>query len=157
MLRYHGRKYREATTPASWWDPIQQKLKQDPDYDLQDVFPDIRGSVVDGRLVHDDVPNFNSISSSLTDYTVLKFMREVPLSAFGDDLDLHNRFVGVNDIKRTKELAAAIAESNEITPLIVVVDAEGPYILEGGHRSSALYLLGAKALPAVVVIDEDDF
>ena len=33
------------------------------------------------------------------------------------------------------------------------MDRKGPYILEGGHRYSALKLLGAKSFPALVVVD----
>ena len=34
-----------------------------------------------------------------------------------------------------------------------VVDKEGPYILEGAHRLGALYLVGVKHIPALVVLD----
>ncbi|HUS48953.1 MAG TPA: hypothetical protein VMZ91_02210, partial [Candidatus Paceibacterota bacterium] len=47
-------------------------------------------------------------------------------------------------------------ESNWISPLIVVIDSEGPYILEGGHRYVALRELGFQSFPAVIVIDTED-
>jgi ParB-like chromosome segregation protein Spo0J len=54
-----------------------------------------------------------------------------------------------------KKLAEEIKETNEINPLIVVIDNEGLYVLEGGHRLAALHLLGKKTLPALVVRDLD--
>jgi hypothetical protein len=58
---------------------------------------------------------------------------------------------------RTKALAEEIKQSGEVNPLIVMIDEEGPYILEGGHRYDALKILGAKSFPAIVVIDEGAF
>jgi hypothetical protein len=58
--------------------------------------------------------------------------------------------------ERTRKLAEDIRASGEITPLIVVQDAEGMYVLEGGHRFDALIASGAQSLPAVVVIDQDN-
>lgn len=72
------------------------------------------------------------------------------------DFELTGRSYDVAGTKRIKELAAQIEASGEINPLIVVIDAEGPYILEGGHRSEALFRLGAKSFPALVVIDESE-
>lgn len=110
------------------------------------------GRTVDGRLVRDEIPNTDSIASSLDEYRVLPDVREVPLS----DFELTGRSYDVSGTKRIKELAAQIKASEEINPLIVVIDAEGPYILEGGHRSEALFRLGAKSFPALVVIDESE-
>lgn len=113
----------------------------------------LAGEVVDGRRVRDEIPNTSSIESSLDNYRILDGVRVVPFSAFTQMGPL--RFYSVSEEKRTKRLAEAIAESREINPLIVVEDAEGPYILEGGHRFDALRLLKAKALPALVVVDLD--
>ena len=110
------------------------------------------GDIVDGRAVRDDVPNISSISASLTDYTILPGIREVPMSEF----TLTGKSYSVSETNRIKDLAEAIAESREISPLIVVIDAEGPYILEGGHRAEALFLLNAKSFPAMVVLEESD-
>lgn len=111
---------------------------------------------VDGRTVLDDVPNTGSIDSSLDNYEVLPGIREVPFTAF-DQLDPGppRYYHSTSEAKRTKQLAAQIRESAEISPLIVVEDAEGPYILEGGHRFDALRELGAQAFPALVVLDLD--
>lgn len=111
---------------------------------------------VDGRTVLDDVPNTGSIDSSLNNYEVLPGIREVPFTAF-DQLDPGppRYYHSTSEAKRTKQLAAQIRESAEISPLIVVEDAEGPYILEGGHRFDALRELGAQAFPALVVLDLD--
>jgi hypothetical protein len=112
------------------------------------------GAVVDGRVVREKVDNTSSIASTFTRYHVLKGIREVPLSVFSS-----NFYASADDNARVEWLAAAIAESGEISPLIVVVDKEGvddPYVLEGGHRAAALQALGAKSLPAMVVVDLDD-
>ena len=110
------------------------------------------GDMVDGRGVLDDVPNTSSISASLDDYTILPGIREVPMSEFG----VTGKSYSVSENKRIEQLAKDIAESGEISPLIVVIDAEGPYILEGGHRIEALFLLGAKSFPSMVVVEELD-
>lgn len=111
----------------------------------------LAGAVVDGREVRDDVPNMSSIASSLDDYTVLNGVREVPMS----DFTLTGKSYSVSESKRIEALAARIKESGEINPLIVVIDREGSYILEGGHRSEALFRLGAKSFPAIVVLDNE--
>jgi hypothetical protein len=113
----------------------------------------LAGEVVDGRHVLEEIPNTSSIESSLDNYRILDGVRVVPFSAFTQMGPL--RFYSVSEEKRTKRLAEDIAESREINPLIVVEDAEGPYILEGGHRFDALRLLKAKAFPALVVVDLD--
>ncbi len=136
------------------WQATWDRVQQDPDYDLQDEFP-LAGTEVDGYLVRDDVPNTDSMSASLTNYEELHSIREVSLVGW-DNLDPYIAYCSADDIARTKELAAAIRDSGEINPLIIVLDPEGPYILEGGYRASAMWLLGAKAFPAVVVLGEDD-
>jgi hypothetical protein len=108
------------------------------------------GDTVDGRRVLDNIPNTGSIRASLDDYTILPGMREAPMSAFGAT----GKSYSVSESNRIKQLAMDIEESGEISPLIVVVDNEGPYILEGGHRIEALFLLRAKSFPAIVVMDE---
>ena len=109
------------------------------------------GPIVDGREVRKDVPNMSSIASSLDDYTVLKGVREVPMSDFA----LTGKSYSVSETKRIENLAEQIKESGEINPMIVVIDRDGPYILEGAHRSEALFKLGAKSFPAVVVLDNE--
>ena len=96
------------------------------------------GSVVDGRDVIDDIPNLSSISSSLTDYTVLKDIREVPVS----DLisNIRDYFYASDDFRQVEYLAEQIKESKQIKPVIVVIqNNEVPYVLEGGHRVAALF------------------
>ena len=109
------------------------------------------GDVVDGRTVLEDVPNVGSISASFNEgeYVELPGIREVPVAAF--DSKPTDLFYAADDIQRTRALAEEIKASGEISPLIVGVDAEGPYIIEGAHRLGALNLLGAKSFPAVVV------
>ena len=110
------------------------------------------GDVVDGRTVREGVPSQSSIASSLDDYTILKGIREVPMDAF--DKEYVDGIAESRIDKRTQDLADAISASKEITPLIVAYDADGAYIIEGGHRLDALIKIGAKSLPAMVVIDE---
>jgi uncharacterized ParB-like nuclease family protein len=109
----------------------------------------VAGKVVDGRLVRDHVPNLSSIEASIARPTVLPGIRAVPMSAFTlDEAPLATD-------ARTRNLAEEIRASGEINPLIVVYDKDGPYIIEGSHRYDALKILGAKAFPAVVVLEED--
>lgn len=112
------------------------------------------GDVVDGRTVREGVPNQSSIASSLDDYTIIKGIREVPMDAF--DKEYIDGIAEGRIDKRTQDLADAISASKEITPLIVAYDADGAYIIEGGHRLDALIKIGAKSLPAMVVIDESN-
>jgi len=105
-------------------------------------------ATVDGRIVRSSIPNKSSIESN---FDVLPGVREVPFSAF-DQMGPLN-YYSTSEAKRTKDLAAQIRTSGEINPLIVVEDAEGPYVLEGAHRFDALRELGARAFPALVVLD----
>jgi len=97
-----------------------------------------------------NVPNTASIAASLNDYEVVKGIREVPISEFGD---ANRAFYAANDWERSEKLALAIQENKYIDPLIVVIDDEGLYILEGAHRWVALAKLKVKSIPAVIVID----
>lgn len=115
-----------------------------------DHFPDA-GKMVDGRRVLSSIPNQGSIAASLDDYEILDNVREVPFSAFTQMPEL--KYYSTQEGERTKRLSKEIEYSREIAPLIVVVDSEGPYILEGGHRFDALRELGAKSFPALVVLD----
>jgi hypothetical protein len=97
------------------------------------------------------VPNQDSIDSSIENPTVVKGIREVPMSEFGTEPP---NFYSVTEEARTKALAEEIRSNKRIDPLIVGYDQRGPYILEGGHRFNALKLLGAKSFPAKIVFDE---
>jgi len=110
------------------------------------------GKLVDGLRVGGTVPNTDSIAASLTDYEVLDGIRSVPLSAF-DHTSPTKLFYAANDIARAEKLAADIAESGWIAPLIVVRDSEGLYVLEGAHRLAALHLLKKTHLPALLVTE----
>lgn len=113
----------------------------------------LAGPSVDGLEVLDEVPNTSSIGSSLSDYTVLRGIRAVPLSTFEIGPKF---FYATNDFKRSEALARGVEVSGALKPLIVVVDSKGPYILEGTHRLYALHLLGKTAFPALVVVDHED-
>lgn len=110
-------------------------------------------SSVGGLAVLSDVPNMDSIGSSLGDYDVLPGIRQVDFSLFTQMGDLS--FYSKNEQERTEALAEEIRASGAISPLIVVVDQEGPYVLEGGHRFDALRMLGIQSFPAIVVVDNE--
>lgn len=68
---------------------------------------------------------------------------------------LSGKHYSVQGSKRIDRLAAEIEASKELNPLIVAVDKDGPYILEGATRAEALKKLGATSFPALVVKDLD--
>jgi hypothetical protein len=108
------------------------------------------GKLSDGRTVGKDIPNTNSIAATVPNYKSIG-VRDVPLSAF--------TLAGPPPRKldaRTMKLAEEIKASKQINPLIVAMDKQGPYIVEGGHRFDALRYLGAKSFPALVVRDLDE-
>ena len=111
------------------------------------------GDAVDGRIVRERIPNTDSISASLEDYTV-KGVREVPMSMF--DASYIESITEKNVDARTLDLVEQIAESGELNPLIVAVDSKGAYIIEGGHRFDALILSRAESIPALLVVDDSD-
>lgn len=114
----------------------------------------LAGAVTSGLTVGTEIDNTSSIGASLLDYEVLRGIREVPLSDFHSAP--HQLFYAADDIQHAKLLAEAINRSGRIDPLIVVVDQEGPYILEGAHRLAALHLLKKRTFPALVVRDLED-
>jgi len=118
-------------------------------------FPVVKaGDVVDGLKVRPETANVSSIKASLENYSVMPGIRSVSIDDFGEPGPVTGN---VNKLdKRTRELADAISQSNEITPLIVVYSGSQNYILEGSHRIDALDALGKKKIPVIAVIDEDD-
>ena len=120
--------------------------------DYDPIYP-LASDVVDGREVLEKVPNTSSISASLYNYKILNGIREVSMEYFGGPLTV---FVDQRDFERCSRLSEEIKDNNKISPLIIVVDKDGPYILEGVHRYVALYYLQAKSFPAMVVIDLDN-
>ena len=103
-------------------------------------------------LVRGLADNQESIEATLTDYRILPVIREVPVNVF--DAKPTDMYYDVHDLNRVKELALEISISGWISPLIVVVDEHGPYVLEGGHRLGAMYLSSIKSFPALVVVGE---
>lgn len=108
------------------------------------------GDVISGLTTRDGIPNLGSISSSFDNSQELG-IHEVPMRFFSN-----TKFANVKENDRARALAKEIGVSKEISPLIVAIDAEGPYILEGGHRLQALQELGVDSFPALVVKDLDD-
>lgn len=112
---------------------------------------------MDGLIVRKYIPNKSSIDASLSNYRTVLEISAVPFSEFKDIKKPSDMFYAVNDIRKSEKLADEIAVSGEINPLIVVIDKDGPYILEGAHRFVALQILGFKRFPALVVLDDDNF
>ncbi len=110
--------------------------------------PDVDGKVDGREVMEGGVPNEESIGSTLDDYEILPGIREISMDFF-----TYTPPYSSSEMKRTKDLAARIKDSGQIAPLIIVEDAEGFYVLEGGHRFDALNMLGAKSFPALVVKD----
>ncbi len=121
------------------------KISQKKEYPLA-------SSIVDGLEVIDHVDNMGSIDSSLSNYVILDGIREVPMA----DFHITGRHYSVQGSDKIARLQREIAASGQIMPLIVVVDKEGPYILEGSTRIDALFNLGKKSFPAIVVEDKDE-
>lgn len=133
-----------ASSRVAGLTPAEEQL--DTSYSAK--YPEIpEGAKVDGREVIDNVDNMSSIAASIVNYLILEGIREVDFTQF--DMPPHVT-------ARTKALAQRIQQSGQLMPLIVGVDAQGPYIMEGSHRYDALKMLGAKSIPAVVVLDLDE-
>ena len=113
----------------------------------------VAGSTVSGLTVRKEIPNQNSISSSLEDYQILPGVREFPLHGFLGK----KSYYSAQDQAHCDNLARQISQSRQITPIIIVEEKNGPYILEGGHRVSALVELNIPSVPALIVIDIDSF
>lgn len=109
------------------------------------------GSIVSGLNVVGEIDNISSIEASLDNYYTYDSIREMPMSDFGK-----GGSYSVEDNKKSKQLAEVIKKSKQISPLIAVVDEEGPYILEGSHRFDALQLLNIQSFPALLVLDQKE-
>lgn len=107
------------------------------------------GKTVDGRTVLPNIDNMSSIGSSLNEYEILPGVRDFPIHGFSGK----RYYYAANDIRRVEELEQQIAHSKKISPLIIVEEKEGPYVLEGTHRMSALVELKATSCPALIVLD----
>ena len=113
--------------------------------DVEDRYPRA-GKYVDDLLVRDHVPNLSSIDGYFSESETLRGVRIVPMSDFGGPRSV---FYAADDFERSKRLARSIEASGEINPLIIGVDREGPFIIEGAHRFVALYYLKKTSFPAV--------
>ena len=104
--------------------------------------------------IRDEVPNLGSIRSSLTNWEEVPGIQQIPISEF--DSSPKDLFYAADDLARVRSLANEIRQSGEISPLIVVQDSEGYYILEGAHRLGALHEMGQPSVPALVIKDLDN-
>jgi hypothetical protein len=113
----------------------------------------IAGPTVDGIKVREHVPNMGSIQASLTDYEILPKIRVFPIYDFPGC----SYYRTTTDLARCKKLIDEIQINKELNPLIIVEEKNGPYVLEGSHRISACVDLGLKEVPAIIVIDIENF
>ena len=114
----------------------------------------VASNTVDGLTIRTEIPNTSSISSSFDNYKILPHVRELSLKEW--EASPEDTFTTSEDIQRVKELAETIKQSKEINPLIIELNKKGElYVVEGVHRLSALYLLGKKSFPALVVLNLD--
>lgn len=146
----------------NWYKKAQQRYLWEDDPELSSAnansmkeYWDLKypkaGEVVSGLKVTNNIDNIDSISASLKNYYVYPGIRECPMSEFGE-----GGSYSFAENKRSTILADEIKVSRQISPLIVVVDKEGPYILEGSHRFDALYWLSIKSFPALIILDLDE-
>jgi phage-related protein (TIGR01555 family) len=143
---------KEWATEQEGFRKLREQGKKNPPKEKSEGLPKA-GKIVDGREVikANAVPNVDSIDSTLSNYEVSEGLREVDISLF-----TYTPPYSASEKARTERLAEQIKENKQIAPLIVVHDAEGYYVLEGGHRFDALNMIGAKSFPALVVTDLDN-
>jgi hypothetical protein len=117
---------------------------------VKEEFKPIKNNTIEGLKVRKEVPNIESIASTLDNYEIMEGVREIPI----DEWYPEDTFYDKKDIERSEKLANEIKKSGEINPLIIVTEeGQEPYILEGLHRLVALHKLGKKSFPAIVVSD----
>lgn len=121
--------------------------------DFDKLYP-IAGDTVGGREVSDNVPNLDSISASVPEWEELPGIRELRVDDFYEEGEMPY-YYSVDKKERTLELAEALKDSDWIEPLIVVLEKEGLYVLEGATRIDALRELGEESFPALVIVDRE--
>lgn len=138
----------EAASEHGDWDPEVRELVAK----YSAMYPRA-GAEVDGFAVREGIPNTDSISSSLDWYEELPGVRVVPTAGFSGC----GKYAAADSARWCRQLAAILAESREINPIIVGVDGheDGPWVIEGNHRSGAMKDLGVAHVPALVVLDLD--
>lgn len=145
--------YNDNSDSSGGGEGIAETLAEETIINKYDKLFPLAGTTLNGLEVKDSIPNTSSISASLDNYKVLRGVRSIPISEF--NASPHDLFYATSDFDRVDNLAKSIAENKWISPLIVVVDNEGVYVLEGAHRLGALYQLDIKEFPALVVLDLD--
>lgn len=130
---------------AILWLKNRQTIKESTEDDKK--WPLVKNGMVADLEVIDHIDNISSISATFDNYKIWKGVREIPISEFITEDTFDDRI---------RNLADQIKTNKEIMPLIVAIDKEGPWILEGAHRFDALTFLKYKSLPALVVETFDD-
>jgi len=147
LMRYNRHETMIKLAQTKHWGPWTEP----EDFDKQ--YPRA-GDVVGGREVSDNIPNLDSISASLYEWEELPGIRELKVDDFFEEGEMPY-YYSVDKKERTLELAEKLKDSDWIEPLIVVLEREGPYVLEGVTRIDALRELGEKKFPALVIIDRE--
>lgn len=93
----------------------------------------------------------SSIESSLNNYKILNGIREVSFSRSFSEYKPH--YYSLSKQYKTYMLMEKIKDNKEINPLIIVIDNDDTYILEGYHRFNALKELNIDLFPAKIVLD----
>lgn len=125
-----------------------------PDFDK--LYPMIPREVeeIEGREIRLPIPNTDSIAASFMQWEELPGLRLMKVSDFFLPGDMPSWY-DAGTRRETEALAEALKTSDWLEPLIVGVDQDGPWILEGSHRIDALRVIGAETFPALVVIDRE--
>lgn len=113
-------------------------------------------TVGNGKIPQEDM---DSVAPYLKEGHILEpGIQEVPLSEFAKSRppnlsrDWMSEGYRAQEDRKLSDLVEKIKESKRVDPLIVVRNAEGASVLEGGHRLDAAYQIdGAKSVPAMVV------
>ncbi len=142
-LRYWIRIRNEGMAKQKFFESFSEAAKRFANY------PKV-GDTVDGLRVLKRIANEGMVSELLDEYVTIPNVREVPMCEFNFSKNSYS-----DTMKgRIQELSEIIEVDREINPIVVVVGKDGPYILKGGDtRAEAMYLLGVRSLPALVVID----
>ncbi len=151
----------------------QMKIAQNTDYDelvdnmksmvhenidlkkYDEQFPIIIDDEIEGLTIRNRIPNMSSIEASFNDYEILNGIRKVSFSTSFPEYTKNPKSYSHTEEERIINLAQEIVDNKEINPLIIAIDEQGPYVLEGGHRFDALRKLGIDSFPAIIVLDLD--
>lgn len=137
------------------YSPLGARLKSPSVYGFApDKYPRA-GTTVDGLWVGDDIPNTDSIDATVEgDYEVLPGIRKFRVADM-EAKTVRDLFYAADDFRRVERLSKQLRLNKFLEPLIIGIDAEGPYIIEGAHRFGAALTNGMQYVPALIVVEEE--